>query len=140
MTFYITKTAIMKSQLEAECTLRRRRCKQSRAAQNRFLYQIGLNAPVRVETQCILGQKVPCSNFGHAVFETQFTARVSHVFLKMEEQIIKAVQAKTVLYDTSHVHYMKCKLKQDIWNGIAKDLNLKDGKYFQIIYSLTNNI
>jgi hypothetical protein len=73
------------------------------------------------------------------VFETQYIARVSHAFLKMKEQIIEAVRAQTVLNDTSHVHYKKCKLKQDIWNEIAKDLNLNDSKYFQIIYSLTNN-
>jgi hypothetical protein len=70
------------------------------------------------------------TNFRHAVFKTQFTAQVSHVFLKMEEQIIEAVRAQTVLHDTSHVHYMKCKWKQDIWNGFAKDLNLKDFFFF----------
>jgi hypothetical protein len=52
----------------------------------------------------------------------------------MEEKIIEAVRAQPVLYDTSHADYFRGKLKQRIWNGIAKDLNVSDGKYIQSIY------
>jgi len=51
--------------------------------------------------------------------------------LKIEEQIIEAVRPHLVLYDTNHSDYMKSKLKQDIWNTIAKDLNLSNGKYYE---------
>ena len=49
----------------------------------------------------------------------------------MEEEIIKAVRPHLVLYDTNHKAYMKTKFKQDIWNAIAKKLNLSSGKYYE---------
>lgn len=47
----------------------------------------------------------------------------------MEEQLIEAVRAFPILYDTSHPDYFRAKLKQDLWESIAKDLNLHNGKY-----------
>lgn len=46
----------------------------------------------------------------------------------VEEKLIEAVKRYRELYDTNHVHYMKTNLKKKIWNGIAKELNFKDGE------------
>lgn len=51
----------------------------------------------------------------------------------MEELIIEAVRPHVVLYDTSHPDYMKTKLKQEIWNTIANDVNAKNGKHSYLI-------
>lgn len=45
-----------------------------------------------------------------------------------EEKLIKAVRPHKILYDTSHVDYMKTKLKNDLWEKIANDFELKNGK------------
>jgi len=46
----------------------------------------------------------------------------------MEEKLIEAVCPHKILYDTSHAGYMKTKLKNDLWDKIADDLELKNGK------------
>lgn len=46
----------------------------------------------------------------------------------MEETLIEAVRHYKVLFDTSHVDYMKIKLKNEIWEKIASELKLKNGK------------
>lgn len=46
----------------------------------------------------------------------------------MEEQLIELVRKHTVLYDTNDASYLKSKLKDEIWNQIAKELNAKSGK------------
>ncbi|KAJ8941980.1 hypothetical protein NQ314_010204 [Rhamnusium bicolor] len=43
----------------------------------------------------------------------------------MEEKLIEAVRCRKVLYDTSDVNYMKTKLKQQLWEEIAKGIGLK---------------
>jgi len=52
-----------------------------------------------------------------------------------EEKLIEAVRKNPELYDTKHANYMKTKLKTRIWQDIAKDLNLKEGKLKYIHYS-----
>lgn len=47
----------------------------------------------------------------------------------MEETLIEAVRHYSVLFDTSHADYMKGKLKNEIWEKIASDLKLSNGKY-----------
>jgi len=46
----------------------------------------------------------------------------------MEEKLIEAVRSHKILYDTSHSDYMKTKLKNDLWDKIADELELKNGK------------
>jgi len=46
----------------------------------------------------------------------------------MEEKLIEAVRPHKILYDTSHSDYMKTKLKNDLWDKIADELELKNGK------------
>ncbi|KAF0749181.1 MADF domain-containing protein [Aphis craccivora] len=45
------------------------------------------------------------------------------------EKLIEAVRPHKILYDTSHADYMKSKLKNDLWDKIADDLELKNGKW-----------
>ncbi|KAJ8934919.1 hypothetical protein NQ314_013109 [Rhamnusium bicolor] len=45
----------------------------------------------------------------------------------MHEELIEAVRNRTVLYDTNNPEYMRSKLKDEIWNEIAKKVNLKVG-------------
>ncbi|XP_074028043.1 uncharacterized protein [Leptinotarsa decemlineata] len=45
----------------------------------------------------------------------------------MQEELIEAVRKCPVLYDTNDPSYMKSKLKDDIWNTIAKHVKLKNG-------------
>ena len=46
----------------------------------------------------------------------------------MEEKLIEAVRQRKLLYDTSHSGYVKYKLKSKVWNEIAKEAGMKDGK------------
>lgn len=50
-----------------------------------------------------------------------------------EEKLIEAVREHKELYDTKDENYMKTKLKNRIWEDIANDLNLKDGKFIDIL-------
>ncbi|XP_050315845.1 uncharacterized protein LOC126750316 [Anthonomus grandis grandis] len=43
----------------------------------------------------------------------------------MEEKLIEAVRNRQVLYDTSHVDYMRTKLKTEKWEEIAKEVDMK---------------
>lgn len=43
------------------------------------------------------------------------------------EHLIQLVQDHPVLYDTSNEDYMRGKLKDDIWDKIAKELNFTSG-------------
>lgn len=52
----------------------------------------------------------------------------------MQEELIEAVRKFPVLYDTNDPSYMKSKLKDDIWNTIAKQVKLKNGKYMYNTY------
>ncbi|XP_045475414.1 uncharacterized protein LOC123681206 [Harmonia axyridis] len=45
----------------------------------------------------------------------------------MEEKLIEAVRIRQVLYDTSHVDYMRAKLKTETWVEIAKEIGMKSG-------------
>ncbi|KAG5895679.1 hypothetical protein JTB14_027002 [Gonioctena quinquepunctata] len=45
----------------------------------------------------------------------------------MEEKLIEAVRIRQVLYDTSHVDYMRTGLKTELWKEIAKEINIKTG-------------
>jgi len=47
----------------------------------------------------------------------------------MEETLIEAVRHYKALFDTSHTDYMKGKLKNEIWEKIASELKLSNGKY-----------
>lgn len=49
--------------------------------------------------------------------------------MAIEENLIEAVRHHKVLFDTSHADYMKAKLKNKIWEKIAEELKLKNGKY-----------
>jgi len=51
-----------------------------------------------------------------------------NIYFTMEEKLIEAVRPHKILYDTSHADYMKSKLKNDLWDKIADDLELKNGK------------
>ena len=64
-----------------------------------------------------------------SVPDAVYGARIAKKTLKMDDRIIDAVRPHLVLYDTNHPDYMKTKMKQDIWNKIAKDLDLSNGKY-----------
>lgn len=48
----------------------------------------------------------------------------------IEEKLIEAVRAYKQLYDPSDPNYMRTKFKNRIWDELAEELNLKDGKYF----------
>jgi len=42
------------------------------------------------------------------------------------EKLIEMVRGFHVLYDTSHEDYMRSKLKDDLWDKIAKELNTSE--------------
>lgn len=42
------------------------------------------------------------------------------------EKLIEIVRSFPVLYDTSHEDYMRSKLKDDLWDKIAKELNTSE--------------
>ncbi|CAH1967246.1 unnamed protein product [Acanthoscelides obtectus] len=44
------------------------------------------------------------------------------------EKLIELVRENPVLYDTSHEDYMRTKLKNELWETIARDLNYTSGK------------
>lgn len=46
-----------------------------------------------------------------------------------DEELIELVRKNVVLYDLSHTKYMDSNFKLDIWNKIAKQMNV-DGKYW----------
>ncbi|KAL1489355.1 hypothetical protein ABEB36_014268 [Hypothenemus hampei] len=39
------------------------------------------------------------------------------------EKLIEVVRNNPILYDTSHQDYIRTKLKEDLWEKIAKELN-----------------
>lgn len=47
----------------------------------------------------------------------------------MKEQLIEAVRPHKILFDKSHADYTKQKLKNNTWEKIADDLELKNCKY-----------
>lgn len=49
----------------------------------------------------------------------------------MYEKLIELVRKYTVLYDTNDPEYLKSKLKTEIWNNIARNINLKHGKHLR---------
>lgn len=51
----------------------------------------------------------------------------------MEEKLIEAVRIRQVLYDTSHVDYMRAKLKTETWVEIAKEIGMKSGKFIHLL-------
>lgn len=43
-------------------------------------------------------------------------------------KFIKLVRDHPVLYDTTHEHYLSTKIKDCIWDQIATEVNIPDGK------------
>lgn len=50
----------------------------------------------------------------------------------MEEKLIEAVRERKLLYDTSHSDYVKSKLKSQVWNEIANETGMKNGKLISL--------
>lgn len=46
--------------------------------------------------------------------------------------LIKIVKSNPMLYDKYHEDYMKIRLKDELWEKIAKELNYADGKWYFI--------
>lgn len=50
----------------------------------------------------------------------------------MEEKLIEAVRNRRILFDTSHEDYMRTKLKSLKWEDVAKESDMKNGKFIFI--------
>lgn len=47
---------------------------------------------------------------------------------KKMKELIEVVKSNPMLYDKTHEDYMKIRLKDELWENIAKQLNYTDGK------------
>lgn len=50
----------------------------------------------------------------------------------MEGKLIEAVRGRLVLYDTSHPDYLKVKFKSQVWEEVAKEIDMKSGKFVYV--------
>lgn len=57
-----------------------------------------------------------------------------------DEKLIEAVRRHEELYNVKHPSYMKQQFKNRIWGIIANELNMKDGRYFKILFCTFFNI